>query len=128
LLRGLAGSSLEMVNRSRNPFFLTLLCEHVNRSTTFPTTPHEVIDSAVRRRVQTSVEAPGGDDELIDAGAQVAYTMTASGLGLQPRTDALAAALSDRGVAVDAQLEAALAALQTAPWRPCRPRTSRSGI
>ena len=68
-----------------------------------------MIDAAVRRRVQTSGL---GEDELIEAGAQVAYTMTASGLGLQPRADALRQRSRDRAVAVDAQLETALAALQ----------------
>ena len=120
LLRGLGKASLEMDNRSRNPLFLTLLCEHTNDDFRFPKTPHEVIDQAILRRLERVTNTlderhPSFTvDQLSEVGARIAYAMTAARIGLEPRIDELERVLGENNIEVDERLNAALAALGTA--------------
>lgn len=108
----------DVVALSSNPLFLGLLCDHVKETDALPEGWHDVFDSYVSRRIATDadkVERLFGitGNELRQIAEEIAFTMTASELGLSPSRSTLVAAYDRFGFQADrAHVDVALSALE----------------
>ena len=99
------------------PLFLALLCDHVERSGTLPTSVSGAYEAYVQRRLERDsdrVRRSHGVDvaALWTTAERIGYAMSAvDGLGLKPRRSALMAGLSSLDCPVTADTTAAMDAL-----------------
>lgn len=123
LLVDLPNASDDVVALSGNPLFLGLLCDYVrdrsdeDDSPGLPSRWHDVFEAYVTNRMATDRERlatlHGIDDtELRLRAEEIAFTMTAEGLGLSPTRSALADAYATAGFDAAERLPMAMDALE----------------
>jgi NACHT domain len=99
ILGNLGLATPEIAAMSRNPLFLALLCEHVRGGEAFPRTNYSVFETYFAARLERDrgrVAARYGVSEiqLREVAEMSAFQMSAAGLGLSPKRDALLDAIS----------------------------------
>ncbi len=93
----------ELAITSRNPMFLGLLCQHVEKGNPFPENTHVVFEEYVNTRLRRDEDKlirrfSVGATQVREAAEQAAFCMAYHPeLGLSPTRDALAEAMAERG-------------------------------
>jgi hypothetical protein len=100
----------ELSAMTRNPMFLSLLCDYMKKGRSFPDNIHAVFESYVSTRFKRDADKFQkhfhlSAEAVRDAAECAAFCMASrAGLGLSPSSDALIAAMQDDGYGSEARL------------------------